>query len=244
MDFGTIIGYIADYGTLPVVLAFLIYLVIVLQKSNKNLNDRMAEQEKKQDEREEKQREETAELYERLIKGVNSPLTHTQEEEEENRNVNNFIDGQLSCLLSEEKANRAYVFLYHNGGRDIMGRSFQKMSITNEMVDANTVPIMNSYQNVPRSMFPTLFKTLVSQDMFSVKDTEDIKESDPVLCQMLMSHNVHMAFFHGIKRGDGMVLGFVVIEYVSNTCSDIDKAEKNLEKKTLRISGALVGKER
>ena len=39
-----------------------------------------------------------------------------------------------------------------------------------------------------------------------------------------------------------MVIGFVVIEYVSNTCEDLGEAEKNLEKKTLRISGAYAGK--
>lgn len=243
MDFGTIIGYIAEYGTLPIVLALLIYLVISFHKQNKDMEAKMAEQDKKQDEREEKQREETTKLYERIIKWISAPQVHTPEEEEDNRNVNNFVDSQLSCLLAEEKANRAYVFMYHNGGRDMMGRSFQKMSIMNEMVDANTVPIMGSYQNVPRSMFPTLFKTLVAQDMFSVQRTEDIKETDPVLFQMLTSHNVHTAFFHGIKRADGVILGFVVIEYVSNTCEDMDKAEKNLEKKTLRISGAYAGKD-
>lgn len=243
MDLGTIVGYIAEYGTLPIVLALLIYLVISFHKQNKDMEAKMAEQDKKQDEREEKQREETTKLYERLLKGVTAPQIHTSEEEEDNRNVNNFIDEQLSCLLSENKANRAYVFMYHNGGKDMMGRSFQKMSITNEAVDANTVSIMNSYQNVPRSMFPTLYKTLVSQDMFAVKSTEEIKDSDPVLYQMLVSHNVHKAFFHGIKRVDGVVTGFVVIEYVSNACEDMDEAEKNLEKKTLRISGALIGKD-
>lgn len=243
MDLGTIVGYIVDYGTLPIVLALLIYLVISFHKQNKDMEAKMAEQDKKQDEREEKQREETTKLYERIIKGISAPQVHTPEEEEDNRNVNNFVDSQLSCLLAEEKANRAYVFMYHNGGRDMMGRSFQKMSIMNEMVDANTVPIMGSYQNVPRSMFPTLFKTLVAQDMFSVQRTEDIKETDPVLFQMLTSHNAHTAFFHGIKRADGVILGFVVIEYVSNTCEDMDKAEKNLEKKTLRISGAYAGKD-
>ena len=243
MGFGEIVELIVQYGTGPAVIAILILVIFLFMKQNKRLNERLDEQDKKQDEREEKQREETTKLYERIIKGISAPQVHTPEEEEDNRNVNNFVDSQLSCLLAEEKANRAYVFMYHNGGRDMMGRSFQKMSIMNEMVDANTVPIMGSYQNVPRSMFPTLFKTLVAQDMFSVQRTEDIKETDPVLYQMLASHNVHTAFFHGIKRVDGVILGFVVIEYVSNTCEDMDKAEKNLEKKTLRISGAYAGKD-
>lgn len=247
MDIGTILGYISEYGISAVIIALLIWLLITYVKKDKRMSEKMEEQEKKDDEREAKQQENTEKLYERLydslVKISSSPQIHTKEEEEENRTINNFIDGQLSCLIDENKANRAYVFLYHNGGKDIMGRSFQKMSITNEIVDANTVPIMNNYQNVPRSMFPTLFKTILAQDKLSINKIDDIKEADPVLFQMLQTHNVHAAYMHGIRRADGMVLGFVVIEYVSNSCSDVAEAEKNLEKKTLRISGALVGKD-
>ena len=243
MGLEEIVNLIATAGALPVVVALLIYLIVMSAKRNKSLNDELAEQRKKADEREELMREETAKFYERVLKGINSAPVHTQEEEEENRNVNNFIDSQLSCLLAEDKANRAYVFMYHNGGRDMMGRSFQKMSITNEMVDGNTVPIMGSYQNIPRSMFPTLFKTLVSQDRLYIDDIEDIKPTDPVLYQMLRTHAVHAAYMQAIKKMEGMVIGFVVIEYVSNECEDLEKAKADLEKKTLRISGALVGKE-
>ena len=247
MDIGTILGYISEYGISAVIIALLIWLLITYVKKDKAMSEKMEEQEKKDDEREAKQQENTEKLYERLydslVKISSSPQMHTKEEEEENRIINNFIDGQLSCLIDENKANRAYVFLYHNGGKDIMGRSFQKMSITNEIVDANTVPIMNNYQNVPRSMFPTLFKTILAQDKLSINKIDDIKETDPVLFQMLQTHNVHAAYMRGIRRADGMVLGFVVIEYVSNSCSDVAEAEKNLEKKTLRISGALVGKD-
>ena len=247
MEIGTILGYISEYGISAVIIALLIWLLITYVKKDKRMSEKMEEQEKKDDEREAKQQENTEKLYERLydslVKISSSPQMHTKEEEEENRIINNFIDGQLSCLIDENKANRAYVFLYHNGGKDIMGRSFQKMSITNEIVDANTVPIMNNYQNVPRSMFPTLFKTILAQDKLSINKIDDIKETDPVLFQMLQTHNVHAAYMRGIRRADGMVLGFVVIEYVSNSCSDITEAEKNLEKKTLRISGALVGKD-
>lgn len=115
------------------------------------------------------------------------------------------------------------------------------MSISNEMVDLFTTPIMRSFQNVPRSMFPTLFKTLVNQDLYSIEDIETVKETDPVLYQMFKSHAVKAAFIHAIKRSDGMVLGFVVIEYSSNICENVERAKRNLEKRALCISGALIG---
>lgn len=243
MDFEAIATLIANVGVLPVVVALLVYIIIESFRRNKKLDERLDEQQKIADEREDKIREETADFYEKVLKGISSSQVHTKEEEEENRNINNFVDSQLSCLIDENAANRAYVFLYHNGGKDIMGRSFQKMSITNEIVDGNTVPIMSNYQNVPRSMFPTLYKTLSSQEKLLIEDVEKIKSSDPVLYQMLQTHNVHAAFMQAIKRADTMMLGFVVVEYVSSDCEDVAKVEENLEKKTLRISGALVGKE-
>ena len=60
---------------------------------------------------------------------------------------------------------------------------------------------------------------------------------------MLLTHGVKSAFIHGIKRDvDKMVLGFVVLEYVSSECKDMDEAKEDLELKTMKISGALIGK--
>jgi hypothetical protein len=78
-------------------------------------------------------------------------------------------------LIDEMGVNRAYMFSYHNGGRDIMGRGFQKMSIMNEMVDSHTPSVMSKYQNVPRTMFPTLFKKLKAEDIYHITNIEDIR---------------------------------------------------------------------
>ena len=230
MDFGTIMEGVATYGAVPALIALVIIVIIVWIKS------RSASQ-KAEDEREAKRLEQQVAQEERFTKMLDSVV------EKLSRRVNNFIEAQLSCLVQEEKANRSYVFMYHNGGKDMAGRSFQKMSITNEIVDPLTVPIMSNYQNVPRSMFPTLFKTLVAQDVYDIENIDDIEEADPVLCQMMKTHGVKTAFIHGVKRSDGMVLGFVVIEYVSNMCEDVAKAKANLEKKALKITGAMVGME-
>lgn len=132
------------------------------------------------------------------------------------------------------------MFSYHNGGRDIMGRGFQKMSIMNEMVDSITPSVMSKYQNVPRTMFPTLFKKLKTEDVYYIENIEDIKTQDPMSYQMFLDHGAKSIFIQSIKRGDGLMIGFIVMEYVNNTCADFSKAQKDLEKKTLRITGALL----
>lgn len=247
MTFGEVIKAIGNYGAVPALIALVIIVVIIWIKSRSASQKAEDEREKERVKQDSEREERFTKMFEQvagMVGQISGATVHTKEEEDDNRRVNNFIEAQLSCLIQEEKANRSYVFMYHNGGKDMAGRSFQKMSITNEMVDMITVPIMNNYQNVPRSMFPTLFKTLVSQDVYDIEHIKDIEETDPVLCQMMKTHGVKTAFIHGIKRADGMVLGFVVIEYVSNECEDIQKAKDNLEKKTLKISGAMVGTEK
>ena len=92
-------------------------------------------------------------------------------------------------------------------------------------------------------MFPTVFKTLPEKDVYYIPNIDDIKETDAVFYQMLLTHGVKSAFIHGIKRDvDKMVLGFVVLEYVSSECKDMDEAKEDLELKTMKISGALIGK--
>lgn len=231
-----IIKAIAEYGIYPVMMAVLLFLIIRESRRNKKNKSDMSEQNKAQEER-------LTKLLSEIAEGAKKSDEHTKEEEEDNRRVNNFIESQLNTLLVEEKANRAYVFLYHNGGKDMTGRGFQKMSVTNEVVDTNTVSIMNSYQNVPRSLFPTLFKTLVSQDVYYVIDVKEIREEDPMTYQMFTTRGVKTALIHAMKRTDGLVVGFVAMEYTVNACKDAVKAEKSLEKIALKINGALVNKE-
>lgn len=239
----SIVEAIATYGLIPVAIAVFVVLMFKINKRftsfEENNNKLMQENSKRISDQQEAVNEMTNKLMMMMVQNT----VHSKEEEEDNRKVNAFIDSQLKCLLSEEKANRAYMFTYHNGGRDITGRGFQKMSITQEVVDFNTVPIMGSYQNVPRAMFPTLFKTLVSQDVYYIEDIEGIKETDPMSYQMFLTHGVKSALINAVKTMNGIVVGFIVLEYSSSSCQDFSKAKKTLEKKALRISGALINKE-
>lgn len=230
-----ILNYIVQYGVYPVLMAALIIVFIFTGKNNKkNANPSSDETFTKEDIA--SLRQDMAELK-AIIK--NGP-EHTVEDEEKNRKLNDYIENQLQCLIDELGVNRAYMFSYHNGGRDIMGRGFQKMSIMNEMVDSITPSVMSKYQNVPRTMFPTLFKKLKAEDVYYIENIEDIKTQDPMSYQMFLDHGAKSIFIQAIKRSDGLMIGFIVMEYVNNTCADFSKAQKDLEKKTLRITGALL----
>lgn len=242
MGFEEIIQAIINYGITPVIFGLVVWIIIYLIKENKKRSEELTKEKERLDKKEEEQGEKMA----LIIKGIleTHKEVHTKEEEDKNRRVNSYIDMQLDELVTETGANRAYVFLYHNGGHDITGRGFQKMSISNESVDLNTVPIMGSYQNIPRTMFPTVFNTLSDENVYYILNVEDIKKTDAAFYQLLLTHGVKSALIHGIKRDmDGMVLGFVVLEFIGAECKALEETKENLELKTMKISGALIGKD-
>lgn len=249
---GEIFSAIAQYGLGPVIVGVILYLVITL--TNKHAEKKRAAQEEL-DKRElvrienekeiERQRLEV-EKEERFMKMVKDIVVqtinppHTVEEQDKSRKSNQFISKQLDCLVAEG-ADRAYVFSFHNGGRDLLGNGFLKMSMTQESLGEDIAPIMNVYQSMPRMLFPKLYEILEKNDFYNVDDVEDIKEKDQHTYQFLIQHGVKTALFRPIKNEAGMMLGFVGMEYSHKTCEDKKKACRNIDKKTNRIIGALLG---
>ena len=137
MTIGEIIKSIVDYGSTPVLLALIIFLVIWFIKGQRDSNKKQQELNAIQQELNAKQEERMAKQEERMTEILqeakdireNTLKVHTSREEEENRRCNILVNTQLNCLLSKTGANRVSCFLYHNGGYTVTGRSFQKMSM-------------------------------------------------------------------------------------------------------------------
>ena len=259
---GEIMGLIAQYGLVPVIVGAIVYIAVLITMKRSERKKAQDEREAKLREREEadkaelekqkiEQKKEEARLkaeterdnqlietFKELIQGPK----HTVEEQKENKRINQFIVRQLDCLI-KEGADRAYMFSFHNGGTDVLGRGFLKMSMTEEDVDPNIVPIMARYQNMPRMLFPKLYEQLDEYDFYNVDDAESIKDKDPFTYQFMIEHGAKAAMFRAIKREDGLMVGFVGMEYIHKSCENPKEASKNIDKKVNRIMGALLGQE-
>lgn len=176
-----------------------------------------------------------------IVEEVKKPAIHTVLDEECNHAINEYIDQQLSCIIRETKADRALFFSYHNGGTDILGRGFQKMSITNEQDNSWTSPVMGDFQNIPRTMFSILFKNLAKRNFYCIMDLNDIKEEDGASYQLFKSHNAKQIMCQALKTEAGLMVGFIVAEFITVDCDDLNKVKEILNKKSLRIAGALLG---
>lgn len=228
-----IVDAIIKYGSTPVLIAVLIFIIIWFAKYLKSISERQQEISQKSEER-------TAELL-KIIQEArdNTKHTHPGPEEEENRRCNDLVMNLLNCLREKSGANRVSCFIYHNGGYSVTGRSFQKMSMLYEVVDGKTVSVMNSFQNVPRTMFFTLTQKLSEQGCYDISDIENIKDADAITYQTFYARGARAAYCGVIKDSKKNILGFIVVEYTVDECSDEKKTKDLIKSKVNKISAVL-----
>ena len=228
-----IVDSIIKYGSTPVLIAALVFIVIWFARYLKDISDKQQEISQRSEER-------TSELF-KMIKevGDNTKHIHPVPEEEENRRCNDLVMSLLNCLREKSGANRVSCFIYHNGGYSVTGRSFQKMSMLYEVVDGKTVSVMNSFQNVPRTMFFTLTQKLSEQGCYDISNIEDIKDADAITYQTFYARGAKAAYCGVIKDSRKNILGFIVVEYTVDKCDDEEKTKNLIKNKVSKISAAL-----
>ena len=239
-----IVQMIATYGILPVLAAAIIFLVIFAFKSQANFNKKQQEINEKQQQANDAQEARLMEYFEKITGTMaqinyNTSIIHSKEEEEENRRVDEVIYQQLTKLLDKTKANRVSCFLYHNGGRNVLGRSFQKMSMSHEVVDSNTAPLMSQYQQMPRMMFPILNQKMAEQGYYYIEDMSKIQEVDTITYQSFIVRGVKAAFIQAIKATSGTILGFMTVEFTTGGIEFSKELRHCLINKAGRVSGIL-----
>ena len=228
-----VVDAIVKYGSTPVLIAALVFIVFWFAKYLKDINKRQQEISQKSEER-------TTEVLKMIQEvGMNTKHTHPGPEEEENRRCNALVMSLLNCLREKSGANRVSCFIYHNGGYSVTGRSFQKMSMLYEVVDGKTLSVMNSFQNVPRTMFFTLTQKLSEQGCYDISNIEDIKDADAITYQTFYARGAKAAYCGVIKDSKKNILGFIVVEYTVDKCNDEEQTKNLIRNKINKISAAL-----
>jgi hypothetical protein len=90
-------------------------------------------------------------------------------------------------------------------------------------------------------MFPKLYDALDTNNCYDISNVEDIKDKDPFTYQFMIEHGVKSALFRSIKREDGLMIGFIGMEYMTKECPNMKEAGKLIDKKVNRIIGAMLG---
>lgn len=171
----------------------------------------------------EKQRSE--QLINSIINGVTS---HVPSSEENARlsDISNQIDELLLKMLTETNASRTALIQYHNGGKGVNRQSFLKMSMTNEQVQLGVKPFMPEFKDQFRSVLSYFTKEINDCSYCYITSIEDILNEDTSMYEFMNNRNIVSAFGYGIRGKENNIIGFVLIEYMSDIKINIDTINK------------------
>lgn len=216
MEVKDIIRFIGDYGVTIVCSAVMIFLFI---KLTLNQNDMVKKT-----------------INDLMKKMVN--IHPTPHESDIIDNINENIHGLLSRVQDSLHSDRAYLFLFHNGGKSLSGLSFQKMSCVNEVVNKGIAPCSEQMQLLHRGNFVNLNASLKKEGRYFLDDVSTIEFSDSFSYYFFKDRHVESFYAYGIKDSDGYIVGFVGIDYCTKNQSVLNSdIENKLSELSMRVSG-------
>ena len=178
-------------------------------------------------------------MLQKIIQKVDMGHTISSEEDKDTSKVEKELEFYLSQILKETNANRVSLFRYHNGGKDYSGRSFLRMSMTNEVVKGGTAPLQNQSQNMFRSMFFGLIHSLEDNGYDYVEDIEFIKEQDAGFYSYLKEFGIGAKYSIALYNFKQQIIGFLSIDYAEKEFADIELVRKCLQDKKIKIETLL-----
>lgn len=217
---------ITEFGILTVMSALMIVFCVMILKSFLNKYENMIEQDN--------------ERYDKLLDLVTG--THSCEEDEYINKVYDNTYSIIDKLREDTNMNRAYVFMFHNGGRSLTGIPFYKMSCISESVSLGVEHMSYQTQNILLSSFPQLFKSLHETGKLHMIDTEESKYYDQSLFSFMSSRGSKSCFIKSITNDDGRILGMLGLESLSviDDESEVCQIEELLEESSDKLLMALL----
>ena len=138
-------------------------------------------------------------------------------------NYNSMIQDIINQILLETGASRVCIVKYHNGNKDMTGKSFLKMSMTNEVVNLGVAPMMSDFRDLFRSLLAYWCHEIETKECCIISDAEDLKNIDITMYQYLTVRNIEAKYGIGLKDNDGNIIGFICIEYLNKSDFDLKK---------------------
>ena len=231
MDYMQLVKAVAELGILVVISALFL----------KQSHDTYKNAEKRGDLLLQEQIKTHREILDSVINIAGTTHVITKEENEALIEKNRLIDEYLKRLVSLTNSTKAIAVRYHNGGRDLSGNPFLKMSMTNEAVNLGYKPTIMEYQNQFQSMLSLVIERLDSCGECYIFDLEDIKDLDAGTYEFFKSVRVKVFLAKAIVSLDGQCIGFIAIHYNEDNMRHFDekKSIELLDKTAGAVSGLL-----
>lgn len=166
-------------------------------------------------------------MVERIILGVNQ--SHLTPKESQNiALIEKQINDIINVILKDTQASRVCIVKYHNGNKDMTGKSFLKMSMTNEVVNIGVASMMGEFKDVFRSLLAYWCHEIETKSYCVIDDVENLKNIDLTMYQYLKTRNIEAKYGLPLKDMNNNTIGFMCIEFLDKNNFDIDKIYKSV----------------
>jgi hypoxanthine-guanine phosphoribosyltransferase len=151
------------------------------------------------------------------------------------------ITTKLESIKNKFKADRAWIIEFHNGNHTFTGKGLQKFSETYEVVGRGISYESVNTQNLPTSLFSSLFKDIGLNDIFYVKDLSDENNIPTVSSIRSFFQNRGVNSFIGvsIKNIEDSFIGILCLDKVTSVFNLNDAEISNLKQDASNIAGYL-----
>lgn len=186
----------------------------------------------------EKERKEERERYNQMVDDIITGVHNAHLTPNESKNIayiEKQINDTLNTILKETDASRVSIVKYHNGNKDMTGKSFLKMSMTNEVINIGVASMMTSFKDVFRSFLAYWCHEIEENGYCIIEDTENIKEQDITLYQYLKTINVQAKYGMALKDNYNNVIGILCIEFLDKDDFDVEKIKTSLDENFSKI---------
>lgn len=227
MDFGTIAKLVIDAGVslaCSSVLIFVFYKMITKQMEDSDAVRQASE-------------EQNRKILERLLEYT--PYSITPKKYDENIAIDKEINSILLKLKSSLNPARAYLVTFHNGGKDLSGLSFLKMSMRNEVTAAGIKPLQSEFQNVFRNTLSYWCNELAENGICFVENYEDMEKIDASFYDFMSTRGVNSIYGIAVKSYDNHIIGFIGVEYINKPEVDLERINHCLSDKKNKIEAVL-----
>lgn len=219
-------------------LAILVIVILYIKGNNKR------------DKEYEKEREEQRKINQSVYNNYNNMIqdivlgiqkSHLTAKEGKNiAQVEKQINDILNIILKETNASRVSIVKYHNGNKDMTGKLFLKMSMTNEVVNLGVKQMMTEFKEIFRSFLAYWCHEIEINEYCSIADAEQIKDNDINMYQYLISRNIESNFGIGLRDSYNDVIGFVSLEYLHKDEYNEEKIKESLNKNLPKIEALVL----
>ena len=227
MDFGAIIKLIADAGVsvaCSAVLIFVFWKVIERQLKDSEEARKVSDEQNRQ-------------ILKKLLEYT--PYSITPKKYDEDVVIDREINEILKKLFASVNPTRVVLVTFHNGGKDLSGLSFLKMSMRNEVTGPNIKPMQSDFQNVFRNTLAYWCNELAEKGYCYVENYQDIEKVDRSFYDFMSARGVTSMYGKSIVNSDNHIIGFIGIEYMSKPEVDLDRIEHCLNDKKMKVETLL-----